>query len=356
MDPQPRTMIAHLFTTAMHAAEAGRLPDALVRAGIRRLLARRLRDLDLDSIEGFPARLQQFIDECSRSEVAEVPERANEQHYEVPASFFQGALGPHLKYSCCHWGPDTEDLQTAEVEALQITCERADLADGQRILELGCGWGSLSLWMAEQYPHSEITVVSNSGSQRAFILSRAADRGLTNLDVVTADMNTFSPPATYDRVVSVEMFEHMRNHAELLRRIAGWLRDNGKLFVHTFCHREAAYLFEDHGPRDWMSRYFFSGGMMPSELLLMRYQHDLQLARHWRWSGRHYERTCNAWLENLDAAAATVMPILDETYGNGNGELWLHRWRMFFMACAELFGYRDGREWWVSHYLFHKPA
>lgn len=347
-------MLAQTFTIALQAAEAGRLPDAVVRMGIRRLLAQRLRDLYVPSPSAQAEQWERFLADCSRSRIAEVPDRANEQHYEVPPELFGACLGPRLKYSCCHWGPSATDLAAAEDEALAMTCERAGLADGQQILELGCGWGSLSLWMAERYPAARITAVSNSHRQREFITRRAAERGLGNLQVLTADVNDFAPNERFDRVVSVEMFEHMRNHGELLRRIAGWLRDDGRLFVHLFCHRDRAYLFEEQGPQDWMTKYFFSGGMMPSDTLLARHQRDLQLLRQWRWDGWHYERTCNAWLARLDAARDRVLPLLTAAYGAGQGELWLQRWRIFFMSCAELFGYRGGTEWWVSHYLFER--
>jgi cyclopropane-fatty-acyl-phospholipid synthase len=247
-------------------------------------------------------------------------------------------------------------LHHAEAQALEITCERASLEEGQDILELGCGWGSLSLWMAERYPRARITAVSNSGSQRAFIEARAAEAGLTNLRVITADMNELATEQRFDRVVSVEMFEHMRNWRLLFERVHDWLRPGGRFFVHIFCHRSSPYFFEDRGPTDWMSRHFFSGGLMPSDELPLRLQDELKLRQRWRWCGRHYERTLNAWLANMDARRDAILPILAETYGREDAELWWQRWRIFFMACAELFGYDKGQQWWVSHYLFERPT
>lgn len=343
------------FAFLLNLAEAGRLPDSVVRKGIRNLLAKRLAALRSKSCETLQNEFRKFVSECSNSSVAVLPEKANEQHYEVPAEFFHLYLGPRLKYSCCEWRGGTRDLAEAEEIALATTCTRAQLQDGHRILELGCGWGSLSLWMAEQFPQSQITAVSNSNSQRQFIMDRAASKGLSNLEVITADMNDFSTDKQFDRVVSVEMFEHMRNHAELLRRVSTWLVDGGKLFVHIFCHKDVPYLYEDNGPQDWMTRYFFSGGMMPSDHLLARYQRDLNLEDQWRWNGQHYEKTCNAWLEQLDAQRDEAMVLLKQAYGESDALLWLQRWRMFLMACAELFAYNEGNEWWVSHYLFAKP-
>jgi len=290
------------------------------------------------------------------SPVALAAELANEQHYEVPASFFSYVLGPRRKYSACLWSPGINGLAEAEQAALADTCAHADLHDGQDILELGCGWGAMTLWMAEYYPNSRIVAVSNSHSQREYILNRARLAGLINVEVITADMNTFAAPRRFDRVVSVEMFEHMRNWAVLFGRVHGWLREGGKFFMHIFVHRSTPYFFEDEDASDWMSRHFFSGGLMPCDDLPLRFQGDLRLIRQWRWDGRHYERTLNAWLANLDARRGRLMPILAATYGAESAEVWLQRWRIFFMACAELFGYDEGQQWWLGHYLFERPA
>jgi len=263
-------------------------------------------------------------------------------------------LGSQNKYSCCHWSDGVSDLDGAETEALRISCERAGLQDGMKILELGCGWGSLTLWMARHYPNSQITAISNSASQREYILQRAHQLRLSNVVVHTCDMNDFVSGDTYDRIVSVEMFEHMRNYRALFRRIASWLEADGRFFMHIFCHRTTPYEFVDKGPGDWMSRHFFSGGIMPSDDLPHRFQDHLAIENRWRWAGGHYEKTANAWLADLDARRADVMPVLARTYGEDEAQRWWMRWRIFFMACAELFAHRDGREWYVSHYLFER--
>ncbi len=343
-------------STVLGWTERGLVPDSVIRAGIRRLCRQRLKDISAGDIEASGRNLEAFIRMMDSSGIALVPELANEQHYEVPPEFFSEVLGPHAKYSCCHWGDDTVSLGQAEAEALAITCRHAGIEDGMSVLDLGCGWGSLSLWIAEHYPACRVYSVSNSRPQGEHIRQVARARGLHNIQVVTRDMNEFDPEQTFDRIVSVEMFEHMRNYRELFGKINGWLNEDGRFFMHIFCHRSCAYEFLDEGPSDWMGRHFFSGGIMPSDDLPLRFQDSLRLLRRDRWNGRHYELTANAWLKNMDAGRDRILPILARTYGEENAERWFQRWRIFFMACAELFGFDNGREWYVSHYLFARSG
>ena len=335
--------------------ENGHIPDAATRLGIRRLCAERLRQEHSDDLAAADANFRRRLVDLRNSPLAIETQAANRQHYEVPTAFFQLCLGKRLKYSSCYYTTGNETVDEAETAMLAIYTERAGLADGQRILELGCGWGSLTIWMAERYPNARITGVSNSASQREHILACCRERGFDNVEILTRDVNQLQLDARFDRVVSVEMFEHVRNYRLLFERIAGWLEDDGSLFAHIFCHRYLLYPFDDeHTESDWMARNFFTGGLMPSADTFLHFQDDLVLRERWLVPGTHYQRTANHWLANQDSHREDVLRILGTVYGADLAGVWSQRWRMFWMACAELFGYRDGNEWLVAHYRFGK--
>lgn len=328
--------------------EKNLLPDWLLRRGIRRLLAERVRE------ETRRYDRAAYVADLKNRPLAEQAATANEQHYEVPTAFYRLCLGRRLKYSGCLYPNGAESLDEAEERMLELYVERAQLADGQSILELGCGWGSLALYNAARFPRAQITAVSNSRTQKEFIDAEARACGLDNLRVITCDMNGFDiAPGQFDRVISVEMFEHMKNYQRLLGNVARWLKPEGLLFVHIFTHHRLSYHFVSRGPTDWMSRYFFTGGQMPAHDLLVAFQDDLQLVADWKINGSHYQRTAEHWLRNMDAHRAEILPLFVETYGD-EAKKWWSYWRVFYLSCAELWGYRHGEEWLVSHYLFRK--
>ena len=345
-----------MIQQSLKLVESGKLPDPVIRAGIRTLSKKRLVQEGRFDPALAAQRYMDVLTMLKNSEIAIETDKANEQHYELPTAFFQAVLGKRLKYSASLFEHADTTLDQAEEAALACYCQRAQLKDGQDILEIGCGWGSLSLYMAEHYPTARITVVSNSSTQREYIQEQARLKKLDNLTVITCDVNVLQlEPASFDRVVSVEMFEHVRNYQKLFENISIWLKPNGLLWCHIFCHRFLHYPFEVKNEFDWMSQYFFSGGLMPAASTFLHFQQHLQLEQHWQWAGTQYERTANAWLENMDAKQAELKPLFEQTYG-ADAAIWWQRWRIFFMACAELFGYDHGREWVIGHFLLKKKA
>ncbi|MBC7485362.1 MAG: class I SAM-dependent methyltransferase [Cytophagaceae bacterium] len=330
------------------------IPDFLIRKGIRDLLKQRIKDETNPDLEVQQQHFMDLLKTFQSSAIAVETKAANEQHYEVPTEFYLNVLGKNLKYSSGYWTNGNTDFDRSEDDMLELTCQRAELKDGMEILELGCGWGSLTLFMAKKFPNANILAVSNSATQRAHIEETARQRGLSNVKIITADINVFTTDRRFDRIVSVEMFEHMRNHAQLFEKISGFLNDGAKMFIHIFTHKELTYLFEVKDDTDWMSKYFFTGGMMPSDHYLLYFQEHFKIQNHWRVNGTHYSKTSEAWLSKMDQHKDIIMPLFEKTYGKDQAVKWWVYWRIFFMSCAELWGYDKGNEWFVSHYLFEK--
>jgi cyclopropane-fatty-acyl-phospholipid synthase len=342
--------------------EKNRIPDFLIRWGARQMTSKRLREIRSRTIEEHQAYLHRYIGELKKQPIAIHTADANEQHYEVPTAFFEQVLGSHMKYSCGYWEEAVphdslqEHLDRSEEAMLELTCRRAEVTDGQKILDLGCGWGSLSLFMARRYPAADIVAVSNSATQKAYIEARVEAENLKNLTVFTEDINDFTYGGRFHRVVSVEMFEHMRNYEALMDKIAGLLLPEGRLFVHIFSHRNTPYAYEVSDDRDWMARHFFSGGTMPSQDLLHYFTNRFSLEKQWAVSGLHYQKTLEAWLQRMDGRKETIILIMAQIDGPDQALKWWVYWRVFFMACAEFFAFTGGNEWYVSHYLFEKRS
>lgn len=334
----------------IEATEKGMIPDSLVRMGIRKLIKQRKNEIS----QNFKFFREGIISELDDKPIAIFTDKANEQHYELPSEFYNLVLGKNLKYSSALFDNNISKLEEAEERMLELYCERAQMKDGIEILELGCGWGSLTLFLAKKYPNSKITAISNSNSQREFITQRAKELGLNNVHIITSDINFFKTDKQFDRIISIEMFEHMRNYKSLFGLVKSWLKDDGLVFIHIFCHRDATYFFETEGDDNWMGRYFFTGGIMPSFDLFERVQNELKLKEKWKVNGVHYQKTSEQWFKNMDLKKNQIIPVLANTYGNKEAVRWFNRWKMFFAACAELFGFENGDEWFVGHYLFQK--
>lgn len=326
------------------------VPEPIIRFGIRRMLAQKLREEASPSAAAEQQKIASFVQELQNMPIAVETDAANKQHYEVPTAFYQLVLGPRLKYSCALWSDETKTLEQAEIAMLDLYIERAGIANGQTILELGCGWGSLSLYLAERFPESRVTGLSNSATQKQFIDSRAKELGLTNLTILTANIVHFDTTEKFDRILSIEMFEHMKNYKLLLSKVRRWLKDDGQLFIHIFTHKKYAYHYINRDGNDWLTEYFFTGGTMPSDDLLTYFDEDMKVDRQWVVNGKHYSRTSQEWLRNMYKNSDAVKALFRQVYGQEYIK-WYAWWKLFFLACAELWGYADGNEWIVSHYL-----
>ncbi|GAO19919.1 hypothetical protein UVI_02030340 [Ustilaginoidea virens] len=333
--------------------DGGYLPHAIIRFGIRQQLRHRLTTIASKSASVAYDTKMSFIERLRTRPMAIETDAANKQHYEVGTGVFAACLGPRMKYSCCLYPQGDETLAQAETAMLRSYIDKADLKDGMSILDLGCGWGSGALYFAEMLPGSEITAFSNSRTQKRHIETEAARRNLSNIKVITGDVVDYEfESEMYDRIVSIELFEHMKNYELLMAKVSRALRPQGKLFVHIFAHLTTPYDYED----GWMTTHFFTGGTMPSADLLLYFQKDLRIKKQWWVNGLHYSKTCEDWLSSMTANKARMWPHLIETYGEKDAATWYYRWHIFYMACSELFAYNGGDTWGVSHYLFEKQA
>lgn len=338
----------------MASLERNFLPDAVVRRFTRLLLASRIRSQFKPSSQLQLSDFLHFVHALREMPIAIKTDKPKAQHYELPTSFFKLVLGKNLKYSSCYFKDKSSTLEDAEEAMLQMYCERSQLKDGHSVLDVGCGWGSLSLYIAQNYKNCQVTGICNSTTQKDYIEEQCRDLQLNNVNIIVADISTFEMEAEYDRIISIEMFEHMKNYKDLLKKISGWMKQDSLLFVHHFCHKVFAYHFEDKNEDDWITRYFFEGGTMPSANLLLYFQDDVSIVDHWLVNGKHYSQTSEEWLKRMDKNIASIKPIMATTYGKDSAVKWTVYWRTFFIAVAELFGYNNGEEWMVCHLLFKK--
>ena len=329
----------------------GLIPDFLLRRGVRSQGKQRLAMMVKGNLSND---YEKFLKEASSGEIAVHTDDANNQHYEVDSEFFQYCLGKNLKYSSCYWDENTSSLDQAEDNMLELYCKRADVKDGMDILDIGCGWGSLSLFLANKYPNANITGISNSSSQKLFIDKEASKRNLRNLKIITSDINDFKSSKKFDRIISIEMFEHTKNSKKLLDSIDSWLNPKGCFFMHDFAHKNNPYYFDKDQNNAWMAKYFFTGGMMPNHNLFRDLESNLNYQKSWMLSGTHYEKTSNAWLNKMDHNREKILTLFKENSDIKTAKRNFHFWRLFFIACAEIFGYANGSEWCVSHHLFNK--
>lgn len=330
------------------------VPDFMLRAGSKYLIGDKAREVNA-KLEN-KLYLEEFAESLKKLPIAIATDKANEQHYEVPDTFYEVVLGEYLKYSCCYW-EKASNLDEASRDMLDLYLERAQISSGQTILDLGCGWGSFSLYAAQKFKDCHFTALSNSSTQKSFIEERCRKLGITNLEVITENIATaVLPQNKFDRIVSIEMLEHMKNYQALFEKISGSLKDDGLFFAHIFSHNEGAYHFEVKSSTDWMTKYFFEGGMMPADRLFYHFQDHLEISDHWKLNGYHYQKTARAWLEKTDQNKEQIIKIFEKTYGEKEALKWFRYWRMFFIAVEELWKFNKGEEWIVSHYLFKKKS
>ena len=337
-----------MLNLGIKLTELGIIPESVLRVAIKKIIQQRLSEIPINTEER-QSKKTDFIEALRSSPIALSTNQANEQHYEVPPSFFQEIMGSYLKYSCGWFDENTTSLDTAEENMLKLYVERLGIQNHQRVLDLGCGWGSFTLFAAEKFPNSNFVAVSNSNDQIEFIKNTAKARSLENVEAIKQDMNDLSLEGSFDRIISVEMFEHMRNYGALLKNLGDHLLKDGKLFVHIFTHRDHPYPYEVRGPSDWMSKYFFTSGLMPSHDIFSYFEEDFVVRQSWKINGMHYAKTCNLWLQNHYKNKKTILDIFTGHYPNPRQ--WFVRWQLFFLACEELFAYSEGKEWFVSHYL-----